>query len=429
MTKLTKFINSPKMFVQDAVKKQLGLLPQNSTSIKPDKVHVKKAEPKKPIINLDVSHVNFFAPIPFIIHSGESFEAGPNQIAPWISVFEKAGVNYLILVRNEGFFNWIRATYPFICVALARRGVDVEEVIKLLPSAKYVFYPSSTGNNIHVVRFNHLQHVFIGHGDSDKASSAHKALRLYDEVWTAGEAHIDRFRNSDFDTNHIKFLKVGRPTSSKILQQCQDDWHTRMNNKVLYLPTWEGVIEETNYSSTNISGQILKHVGQDLDLPISVKFHPFTGSRNSVLKNISDIANKLYLKEGLTGSVIPQNVLASDAIVNNNIFICDISGVVSEVLTANAPIFVYIPTDRSIAISSSNMTYEDYCYTFSSVEELLEKMKIVIDGNDYLADNRKKAIDYFISYEATLNEFFISHLQEIAKGSNLTYTPKMFDEL
>lgn len=198
-----------------------------------------------------------------------------------------------------------------------------------------------------------------------------------------------------------------------------------MTNKVLYLPTWEGVIEETNYSSTSISGQILQFVNQELGLPISVKFHPFTGSRNPILSNINDIANKLILRESLNANVIPANVLASEAILDRNIFICDISGVVSEVLTANAPIFVYIPKDRDIHIAKSNMTYEDYCYTFSNVAELLEKMKDVLSGNDYLAENRKKAIDYFIGYTETKDELFIKHIQNISKGNNTQYSPML----
>lgn len=34
MSKLTKLINNPKLFAQDAVKKQLGLLPKQKTDAK-----------------------------------------------------------------------------------------------------------------------------------------------------------------------------------------------------------------------------------------------------------------------------------------------------------------------------------------------------------------------------------------------------------
>lgn len=149
---------------------------------------------QKKNVNIDLSHINFSKNIPFIIHCGETESAGLNQLIPWIEVFARASVNFVILVRNLPLFNKLINLYPWVSTGFVKRGIDVEEAIKLLPDAVNVFYPSSTGNNIHLVRFNHLNHIFIGHGDSDKQSSAHKALRLYDEIWTAGQAHIDRFK-------------------------------------------------------------------------------------------------------------------------------------------------------------------------------------------------------------------------------------------
>ena len=45
----------------------------------------------------------------------------------------------------------------------------------------------------------------------DKSASAHKFFRVYDEIWVAGQAHIDRFKNAGFNTAHIDFVKVGAP--------------------------------------------------------------------------------------------------------------------------------------------------------------------------------------------------------------------------
>lgn len=407
MSKLTKLINNPKGFFKDAALKKLGLLP-TTVSSKP------KPKPKpKPSKNIDVTHVNFYQEIPLIIHSGESVAAGPNQIIPWIPVFIQADVKFVLLIRNEAFFEWAKKEYPWLSIAFARRGVDIEDVLGLLPDAKTIFYPSSTGNNIHLVRFNHLHHVFIGHGDSDKASSAHKALRLYDEVWTAGQGHIDRFVNSDFNTSHINFVKVGRPNLHKILSSSQTDWQERMEHKILYLPTWEGVVEQTNYSSISFSGQIIRGVQDSLNSSMMIKYHPFTGNRNSKLKNINKMTEDIIERETLNATVLDASIEISTVISNNNIFICDISGVVTECLAADAPIFVYIPLDKDIKIASSNMKYEDYCYTYSSVEELLEKIARVTLGDDYLAEGRKAAIEYFIGYHETLNNEFVRKIQEI----------------
>lgn len=406
MSKLTKLVNSPKLFLKDAVLKKLGVLPEATNKPKP------KPKPKSQK-NIDVSHVNFYQQISLIIHSGELLAAGANQIIPWIPVFVQADVKFVLLVRNEAFSEWIKKEYPWMSIAFARRGVDVEEVLDLLPDVKTVFYPSSTGNNIHLVRFNHLHHVFIGHGDSDKASSAHKALRLYDEVWTAGQGHIDRFDNSDFDTAHIKFVKVGRPNLRNVLASSNTCWKERMNLKILYLPTWEGVLEETNYSSIFFSGQIIRELNELLDAPTMIKYHPFTGSRDDNLKDINKMTEEIIIRESLDATVLDTSVEISTVIPNNNFFICDISGVITECLAANAPIFVYIPKNKEIKVANSNIKYEDYCYTYSNVKELLEKIKKVTEGDDYLLEGRKKAIEYLIGYQETLNDEFKKKIQEL----------------
>lgn len=406
MSKLTKLVSNPKGFFKDAALKKLGLLPSTVNN---------KPKPKPKFSkNIDVTHVNFYQKISLIIHSGELLAAGSNQIIPWIPIFVQADVKFLILVRNEAFFEWIKKEYPWMSVAFAKRGVDVEEVLGLLPDAKTIFYPSSTGNNIHLVRFNHLHHVFIGHGDSDKASSANKALRLYDEVWTAGQGHVDRFDNSDFDTAHINFVKVGRPNLRNILTSSQQHWQKRMDNKVLYLPTWEGGVEEANYSSISFSGQIIREVQNFLGTSTTVKYHPLTGGRDSKLKNINKMTEDVISREALNAIVLDASVEISTVIPNNNIFICDISGVITECLAADAPIFVYIPKDKEIKVASSNVAYEDYCYTYSSIDELLEKLAKVTAGDDYLLEGRRKAIEYFIGYQETLDNTFMTKLKEIS---------------
>src|SRR5690606_40533957 len=80
---------------------------------------------------------------------------------------------------------------------------------------------------------------------------------------------------------------------------------------------------------------------------------------------------------------------------------------------SNGPIFVYIPKNKDLNIAQSEMQYEDYCYTFSNIEELSKKLKQVLSGDDYLKDNRKKALDYLLNYDATLGQKFIAELRKL----------------
>ena len=61
------------------------------------------------------------------------------------------------------------------------------------PGVKIAFYVANAGRNVQLLREPTIKHVFLNHGDSDKATSANPVSRVYDEVWVAGQAAIDRY--------------------------------------------------------------------------------------------------------------------------------------------------------------------------------------------------------------------------------------------
>lgn len=415
MSKLTKLMTNPSLFFKDAKlnRSKSGVIinPTNRKVVDVKKTVNRKVAPPKPMAT-SINHFNLVDNVRVILHSGETYDAGVAHLKPWIAVLLRSDEKFLVLVRNVRLFEWVKTNYPWVYVAYAKGSQDIENLLTNMPYVNTVLYPSSTGNNIHLVRFGFLNHIFIGHGDSDKASSAHKGLRLYDEVWTAGDAHIDRFRNSDFNTQHMIFNKVGRPNSKRVIESCQRDWKDR-NFKVLYLPTWEGHFEESNYSSTLISGEILRVIANKMELHIDAKFHHITGSRIVELRDVDVSVMQCGFDESNRAAVIPRTVPVDSILENYNIFICDISAVISECLAANGPIFVYIPKDRVINISNSNVAYDDYCYTFSDIEELEEKFNSVLAGNDYLKEKREYAMNYIMGYKETLDDKFIKELKNI----------------
>ncbi|WP_026469999.1 CDP-glycerol glycerophosphotransferase family protein [Alkanindiges illinoisensis] len=451
MSKITKLINTPNIFFKDMAYKtltqRLPMLLDNlgnrlevfDTSPSPAKkvpvtkrpVSSTKADNSvaaKTIIpsSINLSHINLLSPIYHIIHTGEGMTHGPSHLSLWIPTFLTTQISFAVIVRNVDLYNWVVEKYPFINVAYAKTPIDIENLLNNMAFLKGIFYPSNTGNNIHCLRFNVYEHIFIGHGDSDKSASAHKFFRVYDQVWVAGQAHIDRFKNAQFNTNHIDFVKVGRPNLSSVLEVSKTPWHKRMVNNVLYLPTWEGVYEESNYSSLRLSGVMLQSIIEKFGLLVSTKLHPVTGSRDPSLKNIQ---SKLQLALESKGKEIlfhGPSINISELVLRSNLFICDISAVVSECLAADAPIFVYIPKDREINVSQSDMNYEDYCYTFSTVPELLAKIEQVLQGDDYLRESRRQAMEYILSANSIAQDQFAIELRKLAEKNYLIDNMRMF---
>ena len=66
-------------------------------------------------------------------------------------------------------------------------------------AVRVAFFVANGQKNGDLWRNPHLRHVFLGHGDSDKATSATPIARLYDQVWVAGRAGIDRYRAAGID--------------------------------------------------------------------------------------------------------------------------------------------------------------------------------------------------------------------------------------
>lgn len=64
---------------------------------------------------------------------------------------------------------------------------------------------------------------------------------------------------------------------------------------------------------------------------------------------------------------------------------------------------------------SGKIKYTDFTYTFTSADELLELMKLVLEGNDYLKVKREEAMNYFISIGETQNKTFKKSLMELSK--------------
>ena len=394
---LKKLLLHPKIFIRDYRNKGKG-----------------KGKKKVPSIN--ISQINFLTPFTHVLHTGEG-EHAVSHLDLWIPYFIEAQIDFFVLTRNMTAFNKASEKYPLIDVVYLKGEKEIESAFKKLIFLKACFYPSNTGNNLHLLKFNHLKHVFLGHGDSDKTASAHKYFRVYDENWVASDAHIDRFKNEGFDFSGLKSVKVGRPNLLKILEESTDLWRERFASKInlLYLSTWEGVYTEQNYTSVYMVNEIVEILKDIENLKLSVKLHPRVGSRDYSLLDTNSKLKNFSQANGIDCTVYERDKPVDELIIESNIFICDISAVVSECLAGNAPIFVYIPKDKEIKLSQSNMKFEEYTYTFSSVEELSEKLIEVLTGNDYLQNNRERAMEYILGKDATLNQRFIDELIAIEK--------------
>ncbi len=407
MSKLTKLVKTPSLFFYDFFYKRSQPFTNNQFR-------------QKKSTDLIISQINPFGNYQFYYYCAESLASGGHHLSSWLPVFNsyaaKQNIEFILIIRNKALFDWVVFNYPYINVAYARRAVDVESVIDIYPNIRLALYSSASISNGHLIRFNDIKHVFIGHGDSEKAGSAHKGLRWFDEIWTAGQAHIDRFHNLEgVSFKGLDFIKVGRPTLKKILINSESyvaPKYETYNINIMYLPTWEGVFEAHQYFSIPIAKEIIELLTSDLECNLDVKFHPYTGGRNGIYKEyITTISNYKDTQESF--GIIASDIKIVDIIQNYNVFICDISSVVTECLSLNRPIFLYKPKGREIDLAVSNIDFDQYCYVFSSINELKALLIQVLSGDDYLQHSRQEAMDYFLGMEETKQDKMLELLSSI----------------
>lgn len=355
------------------------------------------------------------APV-LLLHTGASLKGGGvDHIKPWLPLFERCGHEYVVVVRGMDVYEQIRCEYPHVPVSLVKGSTDVDTLMHAFPSLTGLFYVANTANNNLFLRCAVGRHIFLGHGDSDKSSSMNRTFKVYDEIYVAGQGHIDRFANADFDASGLRFRIIGRPDSRKLFSQVEAVAH--IARRIVYIPTWEGYCFEQDYSSLPIAEGILRAAHQVSGMPVLAKLHPLTGAARPEYLDVDRRVTDVLMLAPEQLKFVERHDKLTDILDPDAIFVCDVSAAVSECLALGRPIFVYIPPDRNIRVISGKMTYADFAYTFESVEEFGKKLAGVLGGNDYLAPARKLAQEYFISPSASLSGAFENELTSIVEGA------------
>jgi hypothetical protein len=231
-------------------------------------------------------------------------------------------------------------------------------------TSQTIFYLFNAQSNCRLVSYREAKHIFIGHGESNKLASAKPIFRIYDYIAVAGDASIDRFLEQEIfnecDVQHGKFLKVGAQFIGKAKYHYDEHIKT-----ILYAPTWEGGIEEENYSSITRSLKsfhfISKYMKKYAYTSIVIQPHPNIGHRDKTYISTL-IKGILFLKkEGFFVSLRPIKtslfynlVLKFIAPMNKEEDVaisqafCDVSAMEIQLLNKGIPTFVFFNDTKNL---------------------------------------------------------------------------------
>ena len=204
-------------------------------------------------------------------------------------------------------------------------------------SVRVVLYPTNVVRNDEMIRIQGPMHCFIGHGDSDKVGSFSPLNRMYDEIWVAGRAAIDRYAAVDEGIDLQVLRAVGRPQLADI-RRATPGTASGHRLTVLYAPTWEGFFDEADYSSVATMGERIVQGCLDAGADVLFKPHPLTGHRLPEAGRARVAIDELVRKaDGGSEVVAPSPNSLYEAFNRADILISDISSVITDFLASRKP--------------------------------------------------------------------------------------------
>lgn len=264
---------------------------------------------------------------------------GANDIhwlTPWLDVLEQLDRPALIMLRARGTVELVPpTTTPVVC--LPETG-DVHAFV--MPTARVALFVANGADNLRLLRHPTLRSAFVGHGDSDKSSSASRASRMYDEVWVAGPAARQRYLDADVGLPPERIRVVGRPQVRRVERVTGGPMPWPCT--VLYAPTWEGIGLDPYESSVAVAGPAV--VDALLALPgIRVIFrpHPATGRHDAAAaRAVRDITAHLEQAGPQHETIVGSGVDLYAIFNRSDALVADVSGVVTDFIASGKPYFV-----------------------------------------------------------------------------------------
>lgn len=270
------------------------------------------------------------------------------QIKMWIKPFENVGEEWIIITRRPSMANQLQSLTKKAKVIIARDRDKLIEVCNL-PGLKFIMYVNNARENTEVVRFPHLVHAQLMHGDSEKTASFNPVSGMFTKIFVAGQAGVDRYARNGVKIAADKFEIVGRPQLGGMTVVSGP-----VNPKqptVLVAPTWGGSALGEELSSLSVTPQIVESL---LKAGASVVFrpHPFCGRTREGAHTISVVQELLEQHSNSTGikhvygTAAETEITVNEAANMSDMIVSDLSGIMSDWLFSLKP-YLLVSMDQS----------------------------------------------------------------------------------
>ncbi|MGP9662861.1 CDP-glycerol glycerophosphotransferase family protein [Arthrobacter sp. AOP36-C1-22] len=328
----------------------------------------------------------------YILYMGRR-DGGAYQIKQWLPQILAITSRVIVVVRDpEAAKNLATSISSEIPIISCRENKDLDDVMP--SSVRAVFYVNSVTNNANMVSYRNVKHIYLGHGDSDKEISAHPAHKMYDAIFVAGQAAIDRYATENVHLDPGQTQIVGRPQ----LERVDVPESRSAPQTVLYAPTWSGYNQATSLSSLSIA---VPFIADLLARGITVLFrpHPFSYFSSKDQDNIAEIDDLLADKKlRHLGSEDTASMELLDLFNASDALVTDVSSVLVDYLASHKPAAVLLPVHcRATSGRNSDIgtKFPSVQYAYLPTSPDSESWHLFL-GPDPMRSTRDEATAYYL---------------------------------
>ncbi len=357
----------------------------------------------------------------FAVYFGSTVGAD-YQIGMWLPYFHRIGERFVIITRTMAMLEAVEAMNPGVPVVFRPTLRSLEEVI--VPSLTTTFYVNNAVRNTHFIERRELVHIWLNHGDSEKPACFNPVHAIYDKIYAAGQAGIDRYARHGVDIARSKFEIVGRPQVERITR-ARGPIGSLEGVTVLYAPTWQGPYADSRVYSLPMGAEIVRGL-LDRGARVVFRAHPFNYRFPEAVNAIQRIGRLLDADRKATGRQHLWGPAAETALTVEECFnlsdamIADVSAVVSDYLQSGKP-FSIVSVGRTVEDLLAEVPAARAAYVLRGELSNLDEVLLDLLSADPLADERDTTRIYYLGdFPAeTYADGFVSAARRIIENPTL----------
>ncbi|WP_413333805.1 CDP-glycerol glycerophosphotransferase family protein [Brevibacterium sp. GP-SGM9] len=331
----------------------------------------------------------------FAVYFGSTMGIG-YQLGMWDPYFARMGRRYIVITRS---LKMMRAAQNVTDAPIINRSTlrSLETVIT--PSLKAAFYVNNAGKNSHFIERREMTHVWLNHGDSEKPACFNPVHAIYDKIFSAGQAGVDRYARHGVDIPRQKFDIVGRPQVEKI-ERVQTPVGEIEKPTVLYAPTWKGPYKDTAFYSLPRGEEI---VGKLLSRGCTVVFrahslnYRFPEAREMIgrIGAMLDADLAATGRQHIWGQIAEKEMGLEECFNVSDAMIADVSAVVSDYLQSQKPLAM-VSVGRTREQLEEDAPVSRASYVIADDLGNLDDMISLLLGEDPLVGDREQMRKYYL---------------------------------